>query len=50
MGKQLTLWPDDRDRPGYHKIFRPWRINPKTGVKEYPKHARFFVMWVKDDD
>ena len=47
MAEQLTLWPDER--PGYHKIFRPWRINPKTGQREYPRNARFFVMWVRDD-
>lgn len=38
------------ERPGYHKIFRPYRTNQRTGEREYPKHARFFVMWVKTDD
>jgi hypothetical protein len=43
--KQLYLFPDD-DRPGFKKIFRPWRKNPKTGRVEYPRNGRVFVMWV----
>lgn len=41
--------PQDEERPGYKKIFRPWRTNPVTGLREYPKNARVFVMWIKDD-
>lgn len=48
MAEQLLLFPDER--PGYHKIFRPWRVNAKTGMIERPRHARVFVIWVKNDN
>ncbi|MBN8456948.1 MAG: hypothetical protein J0M04_03815 [Verrucomicrobia bacterium] len=47
MSEQLTLFPDER--PGYRKIFRRWRKNPKTGAIEYPKRSKVFVMWVPVD-
>lgn len=45
---QRELFPDER--PGYRKIFRPWRTNPATGQREYPKTAKVFVMWIPIDD
>jgi hypothetical protein len=48
MEKQQELFPDER--PGFRKIFRPWRDNPKTGKREYPRHSKVFVMWVPVDD
>jgi hypothetical protein len=36
------------DRPGYHLIFRPWYVHPKTGRRVYPRSGRVFPIWVKD--
>jgi hypothetical protein len=36
--------------PGFEIIFRPWRIDPKTGRKIYPKKSRVFPMLVKKTD
>lgn len=47
MSQQLELFPDDR--PGYRKIFRRSRRNPKTGATEYPKRGKVFVMWIPID-
>lgn len=44
MSDQLKLFPDDR--PGFRKIFRRSRRNPKTGLIEYPKRSKFFVIWI----
>jgi len=33
--------------PGFEIVFRPWKIDPKTGRKIYPKRARVFRMLVK---
>lgn len=41
---------NEDDRPGYRKIFRAWRINPVTGEREYPSHARCFVFYVPDEE
>lgn len=35
-------------RPGYRLIFRPWKIDPKTGERIYPKSGKVFPMWVKN--
>jgi hypothetical protein len=32
---------------GYEVIYRPWRIDPRTGRKIYPRRSRVFRMLVK---
>jgi len=34
--------------PGFKWIFRPYRLNPKTGRLEYPHNGRVFRMLVPD--
>jgi hypothetical protein len=36
--------------PGKKLIFRPWRIDPKTGERIYPKRGGVFPMIVDDDE
>lgn len=33
--------------PGFEIIFRPWKTDPKTGRRIYPRKARVFKMLVK---
>ena len=45
--------PDDENggRPGFRLIFRPWRIDPRTGRKLWAKHhgKKAWPMWVPVD-
>lgn len=33
-------------RPGMVLVFRPWKIDPKTGKRIYPKKSKVFAFWV----
>lgn len=49
MPSKQTRFPfADETPPGYKWIFRPYIVDPRTGHRRYPKHARFFKLLVKD--
>lgn len=37
----------DTKNRGYILIFRPWRIDPRTGRKIYPRRGKVFPMKVR---
>lgn len=48
MSKKMVNRPARAD--GKVAIFRPWRTDPKTGRRIYPRNGRVFVFWVDPED